>query len=222
MRRLADAGLTTREACGNSVRNITACHVRRRLGRRGVRRHAVCRGADALLPASSAQLVAAAQVQDRLRGLPRRSREDRDQRHRLARARRADGRRGFRVLVGGGTAIMCTAGRRRSSSSCRSASMLDVAEAIVRVFHRLGDYQHKQRNRMKFLIKALGWEKWQEEFDAAFAEVTRGRRHRAAVRSPSRRPKKRRPSWPRQAPPSVDAVARACSRRELRGPGIRP
>src|SRR2546423_11208090 len=25
MRRLADAGLTTREACGNSVRNITAC-----------------------------------------------------------------------------------------------------------------------------------------------------------------------------------------------------
>ena len=25
MRRLADAGMTTREACGNSVRNITAC-----------------------------------------------------------------------------------------------------------------------------------------------------------------------------------------------------
>src|SRR5256886_16702433 len=25
MRRLAEAGLTTREACGNSVRNITAC-----------------------------------------------------------------------------------------------------------------------------------------------------------------------------------------------------
>ena len=25
MRRLADAGLTTREACGNSIRNITAC-----------------------------------------------------------------------------------------------------------------------------------------------------------------------------------------------------
>src|SRR5262249_20094002 len=25
MRRLADAGLTTREACGNSVRNVTAC-----------------------------------------------------------------------------------------------------------------------------------------------------------------------------------------------------
>src|SRR5437879_1270019 len=25
MRRLAEAGLTTREACGNSVRNVTAC-----------------------------------------------------------------------------------------------------------------------------------------------------------------------------------------------------
>ena len=28
MRRLADAGLTTREACGNSVRNITAARTR--------------------------------------------------------------------------------------------------------------------------------------------------------------------------------------------------
>ncbi len=72
MRRLAEAGLTTREACGNSVRNITACPYCRRRGRRAVRRHPVRRSVDAVLPASSAQLHAAAQVQDRLRRVRRR------------------------------------------------------------------------------------------------------------------------------------------------------
>ncbi len=71
MRELADAGLTTREACGNSVRNITACPYAGVAADEAVRRHAVRRGADALPAASSAQLGAAAQVQDRLRGLHR-------------------------------------------------------------------------------------------------------------------------------------------------------
>ena len=47
MRRLADAGLTTREACGNSVRNITACPFAGVAADERVRRHAVRRGADA-------------------------------------------------------------------------------------------------------------------------------------------------------------------------------
>ena len=71
MRRLADAGLTTREACGNSVRNITACQFAGVAAGRGVRRHAVRGGADAVPAPASAQLVAAAQVQDRVRGLRR-------------------------------------------------------------------------------------------------------------------------------------------------------
>jgi sulfite reductase beta subunit-like hemoprotein len=74
-----NVGLTTREACGNSVRNITACPY---AGVSGT----VQRSADALLPASSAQFVAAAQVQDCVRGLLRGSRLHRDQRHRLPRA----------------------------------------------------------------------------------------------------------------------------------------
>ena len=36
---------------------------------------------------------------------------------------------------------------------------------MLRVFQRLGDYQHKQRNRMKFMIKTLGWTRWREEYD---------------------------------------------------------
>ena len=112
MRLLAEAGLTTREACGNSVRNITACPYAGRRRRRAVRRHAVRGGADALLAPPSARLDAAAQVQDRVRGLRRRSHRDRDQRPRLAgaasRPRRRE--RGFTVMVGGGTAMMPAAG----------------------------------------------------------------------------------------------------------------
>ena len=74
MRLLADAGLTTREACGNSVRNITACPYAGVAADERVRRDAVRRGADAVSAAASAQLDAAAQVQDRVRGLPGRSR----------------------------------------------------------------------------------------------------------------------------------------------------
>ena len=43
-----------------------------------------------------------------------------------------------------------------STSSCRRARSSTVAEAVIRVFHRLGDYKHKQRNRLKFLIKRAG------------------------------------------------------------------
>ena len=110
MRRLADAGLTTREACGNSVRNITGCPYAGVAADERVRRHAVRRGADALPAAASAQLDAAAQVQDRVRRLrrPITSRTG-DQRSRVPRASSApDGGRGFRVTAGGGTAIMCT------------------------------------------------------------------------------------------------------------------
>ena len=60
--------------------------LRRRPRRRGVRRDAVRRGADPLLPRPSPEQQAAAQVQDRVRGLRRRSHLRRDQRHRLVRA----------------------------------------------------------------------------------------------------------------------------------------
>ena len=34
-----------------------------------------------------------------------------------------------------------------------ASEIFRVAEAVLRVFQRFGDYQHKQRNRMKFMIK---------------------------------------------------------------------
>ena len=85
MRIMADEGLTTREACGNAVRNVTGCPYMGTSHSEIFDVVSVRRGADALLPAASARRGAAAQVQDRVRGLHRGSRARVDQRHRLAR-----------------------------------------------------------------------------------------------------------------------------------------
>src|SRR4029079_15065488 len=110
MHRLADAGLTTREACGNSVRNITACPY---AGWAADERFDVTPYADALTryllrhPLSST--------------LPRKFKiafEGCPQDHALtaindlgfkARTRRIDSavQHGFQVTIGGGTSILC-------------------------------------------------------------------------------------------------------------------
>ena len=81
-----------------------------------------------------------------------------------------DGGRGFRVTAGGGTAIMCTEGAV-IHEFLPTSEIFRVAEAVLRVFHRYGDYQHKQRNRMKFMIKTLGWTRWREEYDRELAGI---------------------------------------------------
>ena len=155
MRRLADVGITTREACGNSVRNITACPYA------GVAEDEVfdvTPYGEALTryflrhPLSSS--------------LPRKFKiafEGCTTDHAFTaindigwRAKIQDGRRGFRVTVGGGTAILCRSGAT-VVEFLPVEDMFAVAEAVIRVFHKLGDFQHKARNRMKFLIKELGW-----------------------------------------------------------------
>ena len=72
MRRLAAVGITTREACGNSRAQRHRLPARRRLPRRGVRRHAL-RAAPRPLPARPPRRAGLrAQVQDRVLGLRRR------------------------------------------------------------------------------------------------------------------------------------------------------
>src|SRR5436190_10950216 len=106
MRVLADAGLTTREACGNSVRNITACPL------------------AGVSPTEVFDVTPYAEATTRylLRhplssSLPRKFKIAfegcTDEDHALLgmhdlgfRAEMRDGKRGFRIVVGGGTSIM--------------------------------------------------------------------------------------------------------------------
>jgi sulfite reductase (NADPH) hemoprotein beta-component len=98
--------------------------------------------------------------------------------------------------------------------------MQNVAEAVLRVFHKYGDYEHRQRNRMKFVVKQLGWEtfraKVMEELDAFLA--TGG----APVRLTTDQLKPQEaPDWQPVEAPSVKAVA-AAAVTPVMGPGIMP
>ncbi len=223
MKGLAEAGLTTREACGNSVRNITACPYA------GV-------AADEAFDVTPYALALTRYL---LRhplssSLPRKFKiafEGCAQDHAVTaihdigwrgRVEVIDGVavRGFRVTVGGGTATFAKSGDELYEF-LPAGDMLEVAEAIVRVFHRLGDYKHKQKNRMKFLVRALGFAVWRAEFDKALAEV----RDEGGVRlafDPEHPAVEAEPDWPRPAPPSVGEAARRAASAEVRGPGIVP
>lgn len=174
MRHLADAGMTTREACGNSVRNITACQF---AGVAADEPFDVTPYSEALTRYLLRHPLSAK--------LPRKFKiafegcADGDHVAAgindigwTAQVRVVDGRRvhGFRVNVAGGTATMCRAGQELFDF-VPAARMFDVAEAVIRVFHRLGDYKNKHKNRLKFLIRALGWDAFRVEFDRDYAAV---------------------------------------------------
>jgi sulfite reductase (NADPH) hemoprotein beta-component len=217
MRELAETGLTTREACGNSVRNITACPY---AGTSPTEVFDVMPYAEALTryflrhPLSS---VLPRKFKIAFEGCP----ED----HAMAAindigwwARIKDGRRGFRVTVSGGTSIMAVSGIELYDF-LPVEEMLNVGEAIVRVFHRFGDYKHRQRNRMKFMIKAMGFEAWREQFEVALEEFRR--EGGATLGLPGALPEEGPPDWTRPAAPSLETV-KTTADTPVKGPGIVP
>jgi sulfite reductase (NADPH) hemoprotein beta-component len=224
MRRLAEAGLTTREACGSAVRNVTACPY---AGVAEDELFDVTPYAEALTRYFLRHPLSAS--------LPRKFKiafEGCNDDHAMAaindigwtaRVQGSNGsaRRGFRVTVAGGTSILCRSGYELYEF-LPAGEILNVAEAILRVFHRLGDYKHKQRNRMKFLIQELGYARWREEFEAALAEV----RSQGGARlpfDPERPPVEAAPEIHRpESAPSASEARRRASAAELRGPGILP
>src|SRR5258705_3493925 len=155
MRRLADAGLTTREACGNSVRNITACPY---AGVAADERFDVTPYAEALtryllrhplsstLPRKFKIAFEGCAIDHVYTGI-----NDLGFRAVLG----PDGGRGVRVTVGRGTAVMVTSAALLHAF-LPASEVVCVAGAVLRGFKRFGDYQHRQRNRMKFMIRELG------------------------------------------------------------------
>jgi sulfite reductase beta subunit-like hemoprotein len=223
LRRLAEAGLTTREACGNSVRNVTACPYA------GVAQDEVfdvTPYAEALTRYFLGHRLSSS--------LPRKFKiafEGCGEDHVYAaindigwRARvvgkGGEAKRGFLVTAGGGTAILPTSGRVLFDF-LPAGEILNVAEAILRSFHRLGDYQHRQRNRMKFLIRTLGWESWKAAVDRDLAEV----RSEGGARlpfDPEDPPVEEAPAGRRPSPPAPGDVASRAASAVLTGPGLHP
>ena len=76
---------------------------------------------------------------------------------------------------------------------------------MLRVFKRLGDYEHKQRNRMKFMIKTLGWTRWREEYDRELTACRlRGQVPTLEIDPPAG---EARPDWVKDSSPSVGHIA---------------
>jgi len=218
MRELAEEGLTTREACGNSVRNITGCPY---TGTSHDEIFDVTPYAEAMTRYFLRHPLAAK--------LPRKFKiafEGCAQDHALAsindlgwRARIQDGRRGFRVTVAGGTSIMPVSGYVLYDF-LPVDEMLNVAEAVLRVFHRFGDYEHRQRNRLKFTVKALGWDGFRARYEEALDEFKR--EGGAPLRlAPDALRSEEAPDWTPAAAPSPESVA-AMAATAVSGPGIMP
>jgi sulfite reductase beta subunit-like hemoprotein len=218
MRRLAETGLTTREACGNSVRNITACPF---AGVSGTEVFDVTPYADALTrfllrhPYSSTlprkfKIAFEGCAEDHI-ALPINDLG-------FKAAIGPDGTRGFRITAGGGTAIMCTdAGRLHDFLP--ATEIYGVAEAVLKVFKQFGDYQHKQRNRIKFMIKSLGWDRFVTEYRAAFAAVKDAGVATLSIDPPA---EESRPDWDRTPAPGPDMIGGRVSATSPLGPGITP
>jgi len=221
--RLAEAGLTTREACGNSVRNVTACPY---AGVAQDEAFDVTPYAEAftrhfLRHPLSASLPRKFKVA--FEGCPRD--------HAFAaindigwsaRMGIVDGRseRGFRVSIGGGTAILCASGTVLVEF-LPAAEMLSLAEAVVRAYHRLGDYEHRKRNRLKFLIRSLGWETWKAAVEREL-EAVRAAGGVPLPFDPDAPPVEGAPGPHRTAPPRLEDLAARVAAAPPRGPGLRP
>jgi sulfite reductase (NADPH) hemoprotein beta-component len=128
--------------------------------------------------------------------------------------------RGFKVAAAGGTATLPTSARVLVEF-LPAAEILAVAEALVRVFHRLGDRQHRQSNRMKFLVRKLGWETFRAEVEGELAAL-RASGIPPLPFPPESPPVEAAPSWQRSAAPTVDAIAARARSTPLRGPGVVP
>ncbi|OLB30969.1 MAG: ferredoxin--nitrite reductase [Acidobacteria bacterium] len=162
MRLLADCGLTTREACGNTVRNITACPVA-----------GICPGeAFDVTPYAlgvSRYLLRHPDFHD----LPRKFKiafsgcaddggcavagiHDVGL---IAQVRGSNGtaHRGFKVLVGGGLGSLPTESAVLADF-LPEEELLPTIEAVLRVFSETGNRKNKLKARLKFVLREKGIE----------------------------------------------------------------
>jgi sulfite reductase (ferredoxin) len=159
MRRLASVGITTREACGNSVRNVTACPIA------GVCREQVFDVtpyakaiAYFMLGHPDAQTfgrkfkIAFSGCKENACGLVRLHDFGA-----IAATQEVNGiiRRGFELWVGGGLGPVPQQARLYDEF-VPEEEILPVAQAIGRVFARLGEKKNRNTARLKFLVSKLG------------------------------------------------------------------
>ncbi len=170
MRRLAAVGITTREACGNSIRNITACPF---AGTCKTEPFDVTAYADALtayllghddcqdfgrkfkisFSGCAAEACGLATIHDM--GFIAATREVQNA------AGTTETEHGFELYVGGGLGAVPHTAKLFDAFIPRE-EVLPISLAICRVFGRLGEKRNRAKARLKFVVKKLGIEAFRE------------------------------------------------------------
>jgi len=170
MHLLADAGLTTREACYNSIRNVTACT------------WAGLTHDEVFDVRPYAQRLAYAFLRkDLSSNLPRKFKFAFDGcagkdciqgaiNDVGLRAVIRDGRRGFRMLVGGGLGPLPTEAQLLDEF-VPVERLLNKCEAVVRVFNRYGNRKNKNMARLKFVMRERGIEWLKEQIEKEYQNI---------------------------------------------------
>ncbi len=161
-RGLAKVGLTSREACGNSVRNV------------------MCSPLSGVCPDeefdSTPYALATAKFFLRnpmVQNLPRKFKFNFTccEKHGMVRmvdvglipqTREIDGttQRGFKIFLGGGLGNKSYVGHQLEDFTPED-DLLYTSIAVLRIFDRMGDRKNLARNRMRYLVNDMGWEKFQ-------------------------------------------------------------
>ncbi|MGB8933265.1 MAG: nitrite/sulfite reductase, partial [Anaeromyxobacteraceae bacterium] len=173
LRRLAAAGITTSGTGGNVVRNVVTCPL---AGvspsepfdvtpyAEALTRHFLRHPLASTLPRKfkiALEGCADDHVATAIQDLGLRA---------VVREGAAGEERGFAVTVAGGTSSLPTNGARLFEF-LPAAELLALAEALVRVFHARGDRVNRSRNRLKFLVKALGFEPFRALVDEELSKL---------------------------------------------------
>ncbi len=170
MRGLAEVGLTTREACANTVRNVTACHLA-----------GVCQG-EVFDVTPYAKTVAYHLLRNPLnQSMPRKFKiafsgcahdcaltpiHDIG----LLAVKRADGAIGFRMVAGGGLGSAPRVAQLLREFTPME-ELIPSIEAVIKVFDTLGNRKNRNKARMKFVIDKLGFEEFKRRWEAAYVAM---------------------------------------------------
>ncbi len=163
MRGLVEVGLTTREACGNSVRNVMCSHF-----------SGVC-PSEVFDATPYSKAIARFFLRNPMcQSLPRKFKINFSccDEHGLARVAdiglipvvKTEGGqtvRGFRIFLGGGLGAASFIGHLLEEFTPEER-MLGTCMASVRLFDRHGNRENMARNRMRYLVHEMGWEKFQK------------------------------------------------------------
>ncbi len=161
-RSLAEVGLTSREACGNSVRNVICSPL-----------SGVC--CEEKFDSTPYALATAKFFlrNPMAQNLPRKFKFNFTccEKHGMVRMvdvglipeiQQINGseQRGFKIFLGGGLGNKSFVGHQLEDFTPEE-DLLYTSIAVMRIFDRLGDRKNLFRNRMRYLVNDMGWEKFQ-------------------------------------------------------------